>query len=338
MNVNVNLMVVSGMLAFCAVAEGVAASSTNTLSSVDKNKRGMLLDGVAAYVNADMITISDVMNEVRRAPMDGVAPEKREKRLRELYKITLDAMIDRRLILDAAKKAKLQLQSWAVDERVREIIANNFDGDRAKLHELLSNHKISLEEWRKSLEEDLTISALRYQQVEKRVAPTPSEIREEYEKSRASYSTESAVTVSLITLDPPAPERDSIQVRSQKIADGLKAGQTFADLAKQYSSDSKAAQGGSWGKVNPQEMFRPELVAALNALKPGEVSGLIEINGYGYIIRKDEQKDARVLTFEEAHALIESRLKMRQSEKLYKEWIARLRSEAYIKIFELPTK
>jgi parvulin-like peptidyl-prolyl isomerase len=80
------------------------------------------------------------------------------------------------------------------------------------------------------------------------------------------------------------------------------------------------------------------LVAALNALKSGEVSGLVEINGYGYIIRKDEQKDARVLTFEEAHSLIESRLKMRQSEKLYKEWIARLRSEAYIKIFELPTK
>jgi len=298
----------------------------------------VLLDGVAAYVNADMITIAEVMSEVRRSPWADTAPELREKRLRELYKATLDALIDRKLILTAAQKSKMQLQSWAVDNRVREIVANNFDGDQTKLHNLLADRKIALEEWRKNIEEDLMITAMRYQQVEKRIAPTPIEVRAEYDANKGRYQTENAVAVSLIILDPPGQAGDeAVDVRASKIAEALKAGTPFASLAKTYSKDAKASGGGSWGKVNPEDVFRKEIVDALAKLKPGETSPVVILDGYGYIVRKDEQQDARALTFEEAAPLVESRLRMRQGEKLYKEWTDRLRKEAYIKIFELPT-
>jgi hypothetical protein len=64
---------------------------------------------------------------------------------------------------------------------------------------------------------------------------------------------------------------------------------------------------------------------------------MLVLDGYGYIVRKDEQQDARALTFEEAAPYVESHLRMRHAEKLYKEWTDRLRTESYIKIFELPT-
>ena len=232
----------------------------------------------------------------------------------------------------------MQLQSWAVDNRVREIVANNFDGDQTKLHNLLADRKIALEEWRKNIEEDLMITAMRYQQVEKRIAPTPIEVRAEYDANKGRYQTENAVAVSLIILDPPGQAGDeAVDVRASKIAEALKAGTPFASLAKTYSKDAKASGGGSWGKVNPEDVFRKEIVDALAKLKPGETSPVVILDGYGYIVRKDEQQDARALTFEEAAPLVESRLRMRQGEKLYKEWTDRLRKEAYIKIFELPT-
>ena len=62
----------------------------------------VLLDGVAAYVNTEMITIGEVMSEVRHSPWADTAPELREKRLRELYTATLNALVDRKLILAAA--------------------------------------------------------------------------------------------------------------------------------------------------------------------------------------------------------------------------------------------
>jgi parvulin-like peptidyl-prolyl isomerase len=89
--------------------------------------------------------------------------------------------------------------------------------------------------------------------------------------------------------------------------------------------------------VNPEDVFRKELVEALGKLKPGEVSPAIELGAYGYILRKDDQQDVRLLTFEEAQQYAEGRLKIAKAEKLYKEWVSRLRKDAYIRIFELPT-
>lgn len=316
----------------------LAASVSRAELALEKKSPAMLIDGVAAYVNTEMITIADVMSEVRRSPWADSSPELREKRLRELYTATLNALIDRKLILAAAQKSKMQLQSWAVDNRIREIVANNFDGDQTKLHNLLAERKITFEEWKKNIEEDLTITAMRYQQVEKRVAPTPTEVRAEYEANKGRYQTETATAVSMIILDPPEkPGDETVEARNTKIVEALKAGTTFASLAKTYSKDAKAANGGSWGKVNPDDVFRKEIVAELTKLKPGETAPMVVIDGYGYIVRKDEQQDARALTFEEAAPYVESHLRMRQAEKLYKDWTDRLRSEAYIKIFELPT-
>lgn len=303
-----------------------------------KKNAAVLLDGVAAYVNAEMITIADVMSEVRRSPWADTAPELREKRLRELYTATLNALIDRKLILAAAQKSKMELQSWAVDNRIREIVANNFDGDQIKLHNLLADRKIAFEEWKKNIQEDLMITAMRYQQVEKRVAPTPSEVRAEYEANKGRYQTETAMAVSMIILDPPGQSGDeTVEVRAAKVAEALKAGTSFASLAKTYSKDAKASNGGSWGKVNPEDVFRKEIVEALAKLKPGETSSVVVLDDYGYIVRKDEQQDSRALTFEEASPYVESHLRMRQAEKIYKEWTDRLRAEAYIKTFELPS-
>lgn len=316
----------------------ISQTSLVTFAQEGEKRSVRLLDGVAAYVNESKITISEVMNEVQRTPVGPIPEQEREQRLRELYQIALTAMIDRRLILDAAKKQKVQLQPWAVNARVREILVNNFDNDEAKLNVILADRKITKEEWRQALEQDMLLSAMRYQNVEKRVNVTPGEVRTEYEAKKDRYRTEAAVSVSMIVLDPPEKETDdSVATRATKIMAALKEGKSFAELARQYSKDSKAAVGGSWGKVNPEDVFRKELAAALSKLTAGGISPLIELGSYGYILRKDDQQDVRLLTFEEAQPYAESRLKMAKAEQLYKEWITRLRKDAYIKCFELPS-
>lgn len=300
--------------------------------------KAILIDGVAAYVNADTITIAEVMKEVRRSPwVEASGGRITEKRLREIYSVTLSALIDRKLIIHKARKSKLQLQGWAVEGRIREIIEKRFDNDKTKLHQLLADMKISYEEWRATIEEDLILSAMRYQNVDRYVSPSPLEIREEYENNRTSYQSETATAVSMIILAPPSGKQESIIVRAGKIKVALEKGETFASLAKKYSCDAKAKEGGSWGKVNPDDVFRKEIAREVKRLAPGSVSDVIILDDYGYIVRKDESQDARILTFEEASPFVESRLRAKKSEKLYKAWTERLRAESYIKIFDLPT-
>lgn len=318
-------------------AEGAGRPpETETKTETKKKPAALLIDGVAAYVNSETITIADVMAEVRRSPWAEPGRRMTDARLHELYTATLNALIDRKLILASAKKGKLELPPWAVDGRIREIVEKKFGGDRTKLHDLLAEMKISYEEWRTTIEQDLLVSAMRYQNVDKKTSPSPAAIRAEYDANRTRYRTETAVSVSMIILDPPAEGEESVILRAGKIKMALENGGKFADLARKYSKDAKAKDGGSWGKVNPEDVFRKEIAAEVHRLAPGEVSDVLMLDGYGYIIRKDEAQDARILTFEEAFPYAESRLRVRQSEKLYKEWMARLRAESYIKIFELP--
>ncbi|MBO6121631.1 MAG: hypothetical protein J6Q49_07210, partial [Kiritimatiellae bacterium] len=76
------------------------------------------VDGIAARVGSSVILKSAVLGEMRRA---GVGEEK--------YAEVRGEMIERELILKAAARAKLQMQDWVVENRVREIVSRMFGGD-----------------------------------------------------------------------------------------------------------------------------------------------------------------------------------------------------------------
>jgi peptidyl-prolyl cis-trans isomerase SurA len=297
---------------------------------------GMLLDGVAAYVNERMITIADVMTEVRNSVWVELPKAEREAKLRELYTATLDAMIDRRLILDAAKASKAQVAAWAVENRVQEIIDQRFGGDRAKLVAALTERRMTYEEWHTSIEEDLMIQLMRYGQVERNVSIPPKDVRDYYTAHTGAFVSQGGVHVAMIVFAAAKDGSATLDEQGAKILKDLAGGMAFAAAAKMYSQDGKAAKGGDWGIVDPAEVFRPEIAEALGKLKVGENSAAILLEDFGYVVRKIDEKKPRPLTLEEAWPLVESRLRLQQSEQRYKDWVGRLRSKAYIKVYELP--
>ena len=110
----------------------------------------------------------------------------------------------------------------------------------------------------------------------------------------------------------------------------------FADLARQFSADSHAKEGGVWKDVNPQEAFRPEIAQTIAALKVGQVSKLVDLDGWGFIVRKDAETGAQELSFAEAYDEIERNVKQRLGKEAYREWVQRLRDAAFIKIYPFP--
>ncbi len=83
---------------------------------------------------------------------------------------------------------------------------------------------------------------------------------------------------------PSEAARDSVR----KIAETVRAQvtpQNFAEMARQYSADGSAAQGGDLG-VFPAGVMVPEFGRAVAGLKPGEISPLVMTQfGYHIILR-----------------------------------------------------
>ena len=67
----------------------------------------------------------------------------------------------RRLILDAAVGKKLEMQEWLVDNRVREIVKDNFGGDMNKLNAQLAQSKVALTDWRNQIRDDMIVVPIR---------------------------------------------------------------------------------------------------------------------------------------------------------------------------------
>lgn len=87
------------------------------------------------------------------------------------------------------------------------------------------------------------------------------------------------------------PELDTGKKRREQAEEVLKrirAGEDFAKLAQEFSTDGSKDKGGDLGWFGPGDMV-PEFEKAAYALKPGEVSEIVE-SKFGYHIIKLEEK------------------------------------------------
>ena len=273
------------------------------------------IDGIAARVGSSVILKSDVLGEMRRA---GVGEEK--------YAEVRGEMIERELILKAAARAKLQMQDWVVENRVREMVARMFGGDANKFKAALARDRVTYPEWRQRVKDDMVVSAMRWQTVDKTVSANPADMRKEYESHPERYVTDGRVTVSAILVGPGDADK------KPEIEEALKT-EPFAEVAKKYSSDSRAKDGGLWKDVKPEDEFRPEVCAEIAGMKKGETSKWIELDGWNFLVRKDDEKPGAKMTFEEAYDSVAFNVRKAEADRRYREWIDRLKAETYIKVY-----
>ena len=263
------------------------------------------VDGIAAKVGSETILRSDVYEEMRRA---GARDASRYEEIR-------NEMIERKLILKAAADAKMTMQEWVVDNRVREIIGKAFGGDRSRLIEALAAQKTSYPEWRARLKEDMVVSAMRWNVVEKNASASPAAMRREFEEHPGKYASDHRVTVSVIMLKPEeAGRRDEI---SAALKD-----RGFAELG-----------GRKYENVKPEELFKPAICREIEAMPKGTISHWIELDGWSFLIKKESEESGRALNFEEAYDKIEAAVKDADAKRLYDAWIERLKAETYIRVF-----
>jgi len=299
-----------------------------------------MLDGIAARIDSRVITVGDVMAELRRHPeiRERVQASADESEVQALYRAALDTLIERRLILKAAEAKKMEIPEWVIDNQIREIVHDMFGGDMNRLEEELARSKIQMPEYRNTIKEDITVRGMRQQMVEQYVTATPAAMRKEYQEHPERYRQDPKVSVRVILLKPPTAEDGlaSINTRWTQIGEELAKGENFADMAIKYSADSHAQEGGLWKDVNPEESFRPEIVAEIAKLEVGKVSKMIDLDGWGFIVKKEAETCAKAMSFEEAYEKISWTVRNDAAQKAYDEWIARLKDDAFIKVYPPP--
>ena len=92
-----------------------------------------VLDGIAAVVNNEVVTFSQVRELVaskERSAKDTYKGEELVAKIKEIRTAAINDLIDRLLILQEFKSKGFQIPDYFIDERVTTIVREEFGNDR----------------------------------------------------------------------------------------------------------------------------------------------------------------------------------------------------------------
>jgi peptidyl-prolyl cis-trans isomerase SurA len=107
----------------------------------------------------------------------------------------------------------------------------------------------------------------------------------------------------------------------------------FGELAKKYSEDGSAPNGGNLGWMSPGDLV-PEFEQAMNRLQIGEVSNPVKSEFGWHLIQVLERREAQ-LTVEKQREFARAAIRERKFEQAYQDWLRELRDTATVKILNV---
>ena len=307
------------------------------------------LDRVVAVVNNGVILRSELDNQVReiQARSEG-QPDSRLPPRDVLERQVLDRMILAEIQAQLAERTGIKVTDDAVNQAVASIARRN----NMRMDEFiatLQSRGIDYKALREDIRRDLSIDQLRQREVARRIVVTEREIDNQLaasgsatEQARAdtdSKGTDKPVNKKLVSetharhiLIRPSVVMDDAKIRATmtRVRNELGGGADFAALAKQYSNDPTADQGGDLGWL-PRGAAVPEFEQVMDALAPGQISEPFRSRFGWHIVQVLERRD-RDATEEAEHERARQQVFQRKLEEATQAWQRRLREEAYVEI------
>lgn len=296
-----------------------------------------VIDGIAAVVNGEVITYSQVRGlsapreRLLRTQFKGEELENEIKKAREA---ALQDLIDRQLIVQSFQKEKYELPDYFVEQRVNDIIRDEFGGDRATFIKTLQAQNYSLSEFKKLEKEKIIVAAMRGKNVKPVTTISPTKVNEYYQKHKAEFTAKEQVKLRLIMIPTRAAEGNSAAQKSiaEEILGKLADGAPFDRMAQMYSEDATRDSGGDWGWIE-RKTLAPQLEKVAFALPAGRVSHVIELGPNYYILKVEEKRGGQTPSLAKLRPEIEKKLMQEEQQRQQEIWLAGLREKAYIRKF-----
>ncbi len=321
-----NTRIMTGVL----LAASLAVQAAGQSGTRDETVR---VDGVAAYVNAHVITYSDVLG-ASRTLQQRVGQRHVGEEVNALYRKTLEEVINRKLILDAyADQKQIRIPDEMIEERVQNVIREMFQNDRMAFLGALAADGHSETAWREQIREQIVVGAMRNFRVDSQVRVSPLNVRERYDQTVRLQEIPPAVTFRMIVIGIGQDEtaRAAQKEKLATVQAALDGGEAFAEVARRYSEDSLAAGGGLRDWVEPG-MLRDELRDLVMHDGIGEVKGPVEIGPHYALVKVEGRREAGRRSFEDAYAEIERELRTEMEQRLFADWIAQLRRDSFVRV------
>ncbi len=295
------------------------------------------LDRVAATVNGDVITLRELERRggSALAQADVLPPGPERDRARgEALRAAFETVVSQKLFEQEVKKLDLQVSDAMVDAQIEDIKTKN-GFDDSQLDAALMAQGLTRATFREQLRNDIQNYQLFRYKFGDKVRVSDQEIENYYRSHPQEFEGDDELHVRHIFL--PLAENASpaevkrVQDQGTRILQRLRAGEDFAQLAKQVSRGPSAEAGGDLGWLK-RGTIQKALEDAAFALKDGQFSGLVRAGNGVHILRVDERRKTPSRSLAEVKESIRDRLTGEQADSYRTQYVAELRRDAHLDI------
>lgn len=230
---------------------------------------------------------------------------------------SLNYLIDNKIVEIAAEKENVKISDKELDAEMKEFIEAN--GGEKSFQYILEQSGLT----EKDIENEITTYLKIVKLLESKVDITDEEMKTYFEENQDSFN------------EPQQVEASHILVEDEKTANEVKEklneGEDFAELAKEYSTDSSNAENGGELGYFPKGTMVEEFENVAFSMNKGEISDPVKTDFGYHIIKVTDKKEAKEAVFEDHQEEIKQILFDQEIFTEYRTWITEQREKLEIK-------
>lgn len=327
------LIAVVAMMAGCGGEESERADDTSAGGgriAMDSAEGGKM----AVKVNGKAITEAEVAEEEGRLTMamgGRMDPQQLESMKPMLREQAVNNLINRELLGEAVEKEDIEVTGDELDARLSELETSA--GGPEAFESRLSMMGVTRDELRKEIELGIAIEKLMEARSTGVGDPTETEMRAFYEENPQQFERPEQIQAShilfMVQADATEADRAAKRKEAEEVLAELQGGADFPALATEHSDCPSASKGGDLGYFGRGQMVPPFEEAAF-ALKPGEMTGIVETRFGYHIIKLVDKSSAGKVPYDDAKTNIKQFLGGQGKQQVMSEVIEELRADANI--------
>ncbi len=302
--------------------------------------------GLTLSVDAESITADEVINPVRQqlGEMAGQTDyESFRSKVRPMLGTVLVQKVGDIRLYEKAKAALPEnidedIINKIIEQEVQIFIAR-YGGDYAAAEKVLKSMGTTWKDFYQFQRRAMLVQSFVSTEIRDERPVTHSELLEYYNRMKGEYfTTEGLLEFRVIEIEAAklADANSSIADAEQKakslaamISEKIKKGDDFGELAKQYSHDPAAKNGGLWKPIRPGSLAEPydAIEKAAEKLDIGQTSEPVEKDGHIFIVKLENRQESSSKTFEEVQGDVEARMMYERRKKRVDDMMDKIMSQ-----------
>jgi peptidyl-prolyl cis-trans isomerase SurA len=287
-----------------------------------------VVDRIVAVVNDTIITLSEV-NAATAVAIKGLKRDvKAGENIVETKSKVLDALIEKKLMKQAADKTGIEVSEKEIDNAIEDIKMQNNITEKELLSALEQNG-LTYREYREQMREDIRQAKFVSREFRARVAIEHEEVEDYYKRNIENFRAPDFFKIRLIFLT--RADEKNMRTRLQAVMEELENGVDFKEVARQYSDGPAASEGGELGYVEAGEL-EGAIQGAARQLTEGELSGPVFTENGINIIQLIDRREGEPRPLEDVKEEITNLLFQQKMAERYNLWLEDMKRIAHIEV------